>query len=308
VWRRVRREPRSTASCSDGAVERFYDEADIDGRLYRPTSHFIAPANVLERDGTRYFLFVPEGAECPPVPRQPSNGAIWYPYSMGAPAPGCKEVGEPRFPEGVIFASGSPFPIFPAHRLKLENKDVALVDGGYSNNIPVDAARTVAAEQVLIVESTNPLKTTAEPSRFAQAVLGVRGKLVENLGRLPGFLFERSQQVDRLSRRDLFVVSISPSREEKDWPPLFDFRRQTVQRMEKVATEDLKRRVGMVQSWGRPSFVLSVEVLGKPRKEEAPREHSEGAAHPRGRHPSPGREERIPRVPGSIPQGGETDC
>ncbi|HEX5717034.1 MAG TPA: hypothetical protein VF179_12795 [Thermoanaerobaculia bacterium] len=263
-----------------GAVERFYDEAGIEGRHYRPTSHFIAPANVLERDGTRYFLFVPEDAECPPVPRQPSNGAIWYPFSMGAPTGECKAVEEPRFPEGVIFASGSPFPIFPAHRLKLEDKDVALVDGGYSNNIPVDAARTVAAEQVLIVESTNPLKTTAEPSRFAQAVLGVRGKLVENLGRLPGFLFERSQQVDRLSRRDLFVVSISPSREEKNWPPLFDFRRQTVQRMEKVATDDLKRRVGMVQSWGRPSFVLSVEVLGKPRKEEAPHEHSDGAAHP----------------------------
>jgi predicted acylesterase/phospholipase RssA/uncharacterized membrane protein YidH (DUF202 family) len=266
-----------------GAVDRFYAEAGVRGRQYRPTSHFIAPANLLERDGTRYFLFAPEGAECPPVPQRPSNGAIWYPYSMGAPTPGCKAVEEPRFPEGVIFASGSPFPIFPAHRLPLreekEMKEVSLVDGGYSNNIPVDAARTVAAEQVLIVESTNPLGTTAEPSRFAQAVLGVRGKLVENLGRLPGFLFERSQQVDRLSRRDLFVVSISPSREEKDWPPLFDFRRQTVQRMERVAAEDLKRRVGMVQSWGRPSFVLSVEVKGKPRKEEAAHEHSH-ADHP----------------------------
>ena len=262
-----------------GAVERFYDEAGIQGRRYRPTSHFIAPANLLERDGTRYFLFVPEGTECPPVPRRPSNGAIWYPYSVGAPAPGCEAVEEPRFPEGVIFASGSPFPIFPAHRLKLEDKDVALVDGGYSNNIPVDAARTVAAEQVLIVESTNPLGTKGQPSRLAQAVLGVRGKLVENLGRLPGFLFERSQQMDRLSRRDLFVVSISPSREEKNWPPLFDFRRQTVQRMEKVATADLGRRVGMVQSWGRPSFVLSVEVKGKPRMEEHTHEHADGEPH-----------------------------
>ncbi len=263
-----------------GAVERFYDEAGIKGREYRPTSHFIAPANLLERDGTRYFLFVPEGTECPSVPRRPSNGAIWHSYSLQTGAVGaCQQVADRDFPVRVIFASGSPFPIFPAHRLKLEDKEVALVDGGYSNNIPVDAARTVAAEQVLIVESTNPLKTTAEPSRFKQAVLGVRGKLVENLGRLPSFLFERSQQVDRLSRRDLFVVSISPSREEKDWPPLFDFRRQTVQRMERVAAEDLKRRVGMVQSWGRPAFVLSVEVKGKPRKEEAPHEHSH-AEHP----------------------------
>jgi predicted acylesterase/phospholipase RssA len=178
----------------------------------------------------------------------------------------------------VIFASGSPFPIFPAHRLTLRGQDVSLVDGGYSNNVPVDAARTVSAEQVLIVESSNPLRGGSEPSGFGRAVLGVRGKLVENLGRLPGFLLERSQEVDRLSRRDLFVVSISPSREEVDWPPLFDFRRKTVQRMEKVATADLTRRVGMVQSWGRPSFALSVEVEGQ-RTEEPPHDH-EGEEQP----------------------------
>ena len=92
-------------------------------------------------------------------------------------------------------------------------------------------------------------------------------------GRLPGFLFERSQQVDRLSRRDLFVVSLAPSREEPDWPPLFDFRQQTVERLEKVARHDLGRRIGMVQSWGRPHFQLSVPVQGV--REEAP-----GAAVP----------------------------
>lgn len=252
----------------DGAVERFYDKAGIPEGEYRPTSRFIAPANLLERDGTRYFLFVPPGDKCPQVPKRPSNGAIWYPYAVHAAAGGCPRVMAREFPVRVIFASGSPFPIFPAHRLKVEDKDVALVDGGYSNNVPVDAARTVAAEQVLIVESTNPLGSRTEPSRLKRAALGLRGKLVENLGRLPSFLFERSQQMDRLSRRDLFVVSISPSREEKDWPPLFDFRRQTVQRMESVATTDLGRRVGTVQSWGRPAFVLSVEVKGKPREEE----------------------------------------
>lgn len=262
-----------------GAVERFYQEAERKNE-YRPTSRFIAPANLLERDGTRYFLFIPEGVECPKVPRRPSNGAIWYPYAIGSGLGNCPRIKDEQFPVRVIFASGSPFPIFPAHRLPLDGQDVSLVDGGYSNNIPVDAARTLSAEQVLIVESTNPLKSGTEPSGLARAMLGMRGKLVENLGRLPGFLFERSQQVDRLSRRDLFVVSISPSREEKDWPPLFDFRRQTVQRMEKVAAADLDRRVGMVQSWGRPSFILSVEVLGEPRKDETPHEHTGKEPHP----------------------------
>lgn len=271
---------RQARAYLEGAVERFYAEAKKPGGEYRPTARFIAPANLLERDGTRYFLFVPEGDECPQVPRRLTNGAIWYPFAVQAAAGDCPRVKDRDFPVRVIFASGSPFPIFPAHRLKLEDKDVALVDGGYSNNIPVDAARTVSAEQVLIVESTNPLGSTAEPSPLARAVLGMRGQLVENLGRLPSFLFERSQQVDRLSRRDLFVVSISPSRDEKDWPPLFDFRRQTVQRMARVASADLGRRVGMVQSWGRPSFVLSVEVKGRLRTEEHTHEHADGEEHP----------------------------
>ena len=45
-----------------------------------------------------------------------------------------------------------------------------------------------------------------------------------NSERLPAYLFARSQQVDRLSRRDMFVVSLAPSRDEPNWPPLFDFR------------------------------------------------------------------------------------
>lgn len=264
-----------------GAVQRFYAEAGRGDGDYRPTARFIAPANVLERDGTRYFVFVPTGDECPQVPdRRLVNGAIWYPYAVGPVRGDCPSVPNRELPVRVIFASGSPFPIFPAHRVTLDDEEVSLVDGGYSNNVPVDAARTLAAEQVLIVESTSPLRSAAEPSPFARTMLGMRGDLVANLGRLPAFLFERSQQVDRLSRRDLFVVSISPSRDEKDWPPLFDFRRQTVRRMEKVASADLGKRVGMVQSWGRPAFVLSVEVLGRPAPEEEPHEHGAGEGHP----------------------------
>ena len=209
------------------------------------------------------------------MPRQAASGSRWLSFEArlerrGEPdRPGCRPLPDEDFLHHVIFASGSPFPIFPAHRLQLEKLDRQkrpLVDGGYSNNIPVDVALRVAAGQVLIVDSSNPLghvSPAGSLSRATAAVLGLRGKLVENLGRLPGFLFQRSQQVDRLSRRDLFVVSLAPSREEPDWPPLFDFRPGTVRRLEEVARRDLGRRIGFVESWGRPRFPLSVPVEGR---------------------------------------------
>lgn len=255
------------------AVSQFRDQAHFT-EPYQPTARFIVPANLLEPDGTRYFLFIPADDKCPPIPRRPASGATWYSYravfdqnpAPAGPSRPCAPVSDTKFLHDVIFASGSPFPIFPAHRLDLDGKKQALVDGGYSNNVPVDVALTVSASQVLIVDSSNPLGHDSSPHWLAGLVpdlSGLHGKLVENLGRLPGFLFERSQQVDRLSRRDLFVVSLAPSHEELDWPPLFDFRAQTVKRMEKVARHDLGRRIGMVESWGRPRFQLSVPVEGK---------------------------------------------
>jgi hypothetical protein len=247
---------------------------------FAPTSRFIAPANILEKDGTRYYLFVPHGADCPSIPNRPASGAQWKRFRMDGKEGGpCSPIPADKMKnlKNVIFASGSPFPIFPAHRVpSLEGgpdeadsepeESPTLVDGGYSNNIPVDAARTVSAEQVLIIEASNPLGPE-EPLPQAEGwrMPKLTGKLVENLGRLPSFLFERSQQVDRLSRMDLFVVSISPSRDWGNWPPLFDFRDTTVQRMEALADIDLNLRVGMVQSWGRPSFPLNVHVSKEAR-------------------------------------------
>jgi hypothetical protein len=262
------------------AARRFEARAGTgrDALRYRPTARFIAPANLLEKDGTRYFLFVPPGDECPAIPKRPASGAQWLSYEArladprGEEAkPDCNALPSKEFLHQVIFASGSPFPIFPAHRLSLDGRMQPLVDGGYTNNVPVDVALNVSAGQVLIVDSTNPLGHVSPPthlSRLGAWVPSFRGKLVENLGRLPGFLFERSQQVDRLSRRDLFVVSLSPSRDEADWPALFDFRPQTVRRMSQVAQRDLGRRIGLVESWGRPRFQLSVVAEGRRGEEE----------------------------------------
>lgn len=259
------------------AVERFEKGQGPrgEGELeYQPTARFIAPANNLlqERDGTRYFLFIPPRGKCPSLPRRPASGAKWLLYEarMAGPEPGsgpCAHLpGDPvrarEFLHDVIFASGSPFPIFPAHLLTVEKDKEPLVDGGYSNNVPVDLALKVSANQVLIVDSTCPLDRPSPKTRLSRLGSWMFGDLVKNLSRLPGFLFERSQQVDRLSRHDLLVVSLAPA-PDSSWPPLFDFRGKVVQKMESTAQSDLHRRIGLVESWGRPRFQLNVPVVGQ---------------------------------------------
>ena len=234
------------------------------------TSRLIIPANVLERDGTRYFLFAPTEKNCPDLVRRPGDGATWRlfhvdgsrkePEKILVQRCGVKE--KPynlEYLKKVVFASGSPFPVFPAHRVDKES----LVDGGYSNNVPLDAAQTVSADLVLIVESSNPLGHTSLSSWWRY--LAIQGELVGSLPRLLSFLYERSQQIDRLSRSGLFVVSLAPPREEADWPFLVDFRPKTVNRMREVAEQNLSRRIGMVQSWGRPRFQSTVRIGHSPQ-------------------------------------------
>ncbi len=265
---------REFLSTAENRFHREYAQKNPGGDVHRLTAHLIVPANVLERDGTRYFLVV-AGETCPPISRKPASGASWYTYrirpqgwGVSARPPVCQAQEEQTEEqvEAVIFASGSPFPIFPAHLVKLKDQEnpVALVDGGYSNNEPVDAALSVSAEQVLLVESTNPLGPVEPAGQGETEGRGSlwKGPLVADLLRLPGFLFERSQQVDRLSRRGLFVVSLSPSRDRLDWPALFDFRHKVVLDLGRAAEEDLSRRIGLVESWGPPRFQLSVSIGG----------------------------------------------
>jgi predicted acylesterase/phospholipase RssA len=271
------------------AVRRFNTDSTLaNHEAPRLRTQFLAPANVLERDGTRYFLVQPQAlADKVEVPQRPGSGSTWYDLRVRADGrlwlhdqgKDCELPGRDATDqlEPMIFASGSPFPIFPAHLVDLPtcNRDQPvkepLVDGGYSNNVPVEAAAALAAAQVLIVESTNPgtlqvppaAPAATEPAAkgpFGGALLhDVHGPLVADLGRLAGFLFERAQQSDRLSRREVFVVSLAPV-PRPDWPELFDFRRQTVEKLRRYATQDLSARIGAVESWGPPRFQLSVEV------------------------------------------------
>jgi hypothetical protein len=251
------------------------------------TARFVAPATDLVASRAIYFSFVPaeaggtagEEAPCRAIRGRVGSAATWMTYSVGdalsgvargtAGPSGCVALPSSNvdFIRKVVFASGSPFPIFPAHRLAAPGpggvEHLVLVDGGYSNNVPVDAALTVGAEQVLILRSSAPPAPAA--SGVAKATTPLLGPLAGSLDRLLAYLFERSQSIDRLSSNELFVVSLSPSGAEH-WPPLFDFRRTTVQRMLREAESDLGRRIGRVESWGLPHFRIVFQIGASPER------------------------------------------
>lgn len=248
------------------------------GATNRLTAKLLTPANALEVDGTRYILAVPGEEPCPTIRQPPGSGSVWHYFQVvpedadAESEPPCRLVSLPgtdgvatdggkrdlTLLEAAVFASGSPFPIFPAHRIGFGDggSKEALVDGGYTNLVPVDAATDVGAEQVLIVNSSHPLP------RGGERTDPPTGPLVDNFLRLPGFLYERAQQIDRRSRAGLFVVSLSPA-PQADWPLLTDFRSEVVERMWAAAEQDLDERIGMVESWGPPRFLLSLRVEGQ---------------------------------------------
>ncbi|HEY0139932.1 MAG TPA: hypothetical protein VGF48_03495 [Thermoanaerobaculia bacterium] len=261
---------RQATSYITSTIEKFQKTR---GSSFAPTARFIVTANLLERDGTNYFLFHPSADQHEAASPQVDGVQWWkYPTTTAKTNDPCAKVIGPQchaFVRDVVIASGSPFPIFAAHKVEiprgrglgaernLERAGVGVrdgaqwfVDGGYSNNIPVDAAKAVDAKQVLIVHSANPLEG-APHDAVAPTFTWRPGRLVMNAGRLPGFLFERSQHIDRLSRQNLFVVALAPAL-TNDWPNLAQFDQTTVQRMLDAAEQQVDDRIGIVESWGQP--------------------------------------------------------
>jgi predicted acylesterase/phospholipase RssA len=257
----------------EAADERFEDayRAAHDSSSYRLTARYLAPANALSTDGTRFVLAVSDAEDCPAVPASP--GVTWRRFRAVADGSrpkddGCidlslAEEGQRRVLQDYIFASGSPFPAFPPRRVPIydaagvvdASRREALVDGGYSNNVPLEAAAKIGARQALVIHSSHPGPSPSEEGWFG----ALAGPLVDNLPRILGFLYERSQQGDRRSRSDLFVVSLAPPPAD-DWPLLTDFRSATVRRMIEQAEAGLTERIGMVESWGPPEFQTSLRV------------------------------------------------
>jgi predicted acylesterase/phospholipase RssA len=241
------------------------------GRFEELTAPLVVTANRLDTDGTRYFFVVPRAASaCPPILQKPGSGAIWYsvliPRKAGDPeidAAACmnrlnvEPVARTSWQiQRYVFASGSPFPVFPAHRVPLsdlegekqEDGKWPLVDGGYSNNVPVDGAVSLSAGQALILNSTpwDSGEVGGGARRWSQTLRQIPGPLVGDLFRLPGFLYDRSQQIDRLRKQELFVVSFTP-RYRKGWPGLTDFRENVIEDL-----NAMRRRTSIAASgWSR---------------------------------------------------------
>ena len=160
----------------------------------------------------------------------------------------------------VIFASGSPFPIFSPHRVFVEatGEHEWLVDGGFVHNVPLEAAKEIGARQVLLLNSSpdDSVRPAQEQSLLRRSVFG---QLIHGLPHLLPFLFKRSQIADFLMREQMFVVSISPGKREW-WPALFDFRKSIVRDLLKAAEEDRQQRVGRIETPGPPEFLFSIRM------------------------------------------------
>jgi hypothetical protein len=246
----------------EGVMERFesHRAAPASGRGGSPAApaggaelrtFYVAPANSLKAKKERYFVSPPDADPDWELPFEISGDERW------------EVIRDRSLLKKIIFASGSPFPIFPPHFIEMDQPSAAsagssrveeLVDGGYAHNIPVEAAKQMGARQALIIRSENPDIPSEDvlPSWLAP------GLLVTNLPRLLPFMFEQSQTPDALSREDLLVASLAPSWSRPGWPKLFDFRRSVVEWMHREASADLHKRIGRVESWGKPRFIYWV--------------------------------------------------
>ncbi|HEX8410865.1 MAG TPA: hypothetical protein VF883_18520 [Thermoanaerobaculia bacterium] len=150
----------------------------------------------------------------------------------------------------AVFASASPFPIYPAAKVQTDSKPKKpglFVDGGFAHLVPIEATTLFGAAQVLVIENVARQETgtrRAEAQRL--------GSLTTNMGNALNFLFERSQDLDLKTARHAMVATIAP-----DWtgpnPFLMDFREPVIRKLKAEAMNDLRgHRIGRVRSWGQP--------------------------------------------------------
>ncbi len=217
------------------------------GSEFALTVPFVIAATSLEKQQERYFLFGSEDtldrALAPQAWLHVASDPRWAVIRN-------VQVSELR---DAAFASGSPFPVFSAHKVPVHalNTEERLIDGGFAHNIPLDAAAALGAQKVLVI-SSSPLETGAPSAPCRWASLLSVGDLTCNLPKLLPYLWERSQVEDLLSTRNMFVAVIYPTASENGWPSLTDFRATVVKDLVDAADRDQRDRIGVVESWGVP--------------------------------------------------------
>lgn len=162
-----------------------------------------------------------------------------------------------RFPSAV-FASGSPFPIFPARALQPaeESQSIEFIDGGYAHNVPLEGAEIAGAQQVLLIRSA----ARPEPQQTAGAPNPWVSRLALGSINLVPFLFERSQEIDRGASGRMVVASLAPDPDRGAPPFLMDFRESTVRGLVNGAAIDfLRGRIGRMEAWGLPRLYSHIE-------------------------------------------------
>lgn len=188
-------------------VERMVDFGEGEGIELRTT--FVAPATKVYPTPAeeRYFVFCGgvAGGGCGDEERRGARGGLRRDRRWKI----CDSASE-GFLQAIVFASGSPFPIFPPHRIAASNacepalETELLVDGGFAHNVPIEAASLVGAQRVLVVESS---PGGMERQGAMQEVWHF--PLLRNLPRLVPFLYERAQASDALREEGLFCCEDS---------------------------------------------------------------------------------------------------
>jgi hypothetical protein len=169
-------------------------------------------------------------------------------------------------PGETTMSSSSFLPRILTSRISDKVGSIGVVDGGYSNLLPVSVARDDGATTVVLINSTP--RCSAEAIGRAGLELGA---LPENLGRIFSYLFDRSQEPDRLAVRDLRVIEIRPP--EKDFCPapfLLEFDPTVTDRWKDATLKlvESQRAIASVESWGLPSS----RPVPRPAENEAKRQ------------------------------------